>query len=105
MVESHAEREKCFSPFRGVQKDYGKDDSDYWRIEWLRPSHHRNPRKIRTPEANQLSLASQGWHGAPGLYTDAQISGWKKIVDTVHAKGCHIFAQLWHPGRFSHVSL
>ena len=22
-------------------------------------------------EANQLSLASQGWHGAPGLYTDA----------------------------------
>ena len=35
-------------------------------------------------EANQLSLASQGWHGAPGLYTDAQISGWKKIVDTVH---------------------
>ena len=56
-------------------------------------------------EANQLSLASQGWHGAPGLYTDAQISGWKKIVDTVHAKGGHIFAQLWHPGRFSHVSL
>ena len=56
-------------------------------------------------EANQLSLASQGWHGAPGLYTDAQISGWKKIVDTVHAKGGRIFAQLWHPGRFSHVSL
>jgi N-ethylmaleimide reductase len=56
-------------------------------------------------EAAQLSLAASGWHGAPGMYSDAQIDGWKKIVDAVHAKGSHIFAQLWHPGRFSHVSL
>jgi len=56
-------------------------------------------------EANQLSLATRGWHGAPGMYTDAQVEGWKKIVGAVHAKGGHIFAQLWHPGRFSHTSL
>jgi N-ethylmaleimide reductase len=56
-------------------------------------------------EAAQISLASRGWHGAPGMYSDAQVAGWKKIVDAVHAKGSHIFAQLWHPGRFSHVSL
>jgi N-ethylmaleimide reductase len=56
-------------------------------------------------EANQLAVASRGWHAAPGLYTDAQVDGWKRIVDAVHAKGGHIFAQLWHPGRFSHVSL
>src|ERR1700735_1444621 len=56
-------------------------------------------------EAAQLSLASRGWHGAPGMYSDAQVDGWKKIVDAVHTKGGHIFAQLWHPGRFSHVSL
>jgi N-ethylmaleimide reductase len=56
-------------------------------------------------EAAQLSLASRGWHGAPGMYSDAQIDGWKKIVDAVHAQGGRIFAQLWHPGRFSHVSL
>jgi N-ethylmaleimide reductase len=56
-------------------------------------------------EAAQLSLATRGWHGAPGMYSDAQVDGWKKIVDVVHAKGGHIFAQLWHPGRFSHVSL
>jgi len=56
-------------------------------------------------EATQLSLATRGWHGAPGMYSDAQVVGWKKIVDAVHAKGGHIFAQLWHPGRFSHVSL
>jgi N-ethylmaleimide reductase len=39
------------------------------------------------------------------MYSDAQVDGWKKIVDVVHTKGGHIFAQLWHPGRFSHVSL
>lgn len=56
-------------------------------------------------EAAQLSLATRGWHGAPGMYSDAQVDGWKKIVNVVHAMGGHIFAQLWHPGRFSHVSL
>jgi N-ethylmaleimide reductase len=56
-------------------------------------------------EAAQLSLASRGWHGAPGLYSDAQVEGWKKIVDAVHEKGGYIFAQLWHPGRFSHIEL
>src|SRR6202048_2213465 len=56
-------------------------------------------------EAAQLSIRSRGWHGAPGMYSAAQVDGWKKIVDVVHAKGGHIFAQLWHPGRFSHVSL
>jgi N-ethylmaleimide reductase len=56
-------------------------------------------------EATQLSLASSGWHGAPGMYSDAQIDGWKKIVEVIHEKGGHIFAQLWHPGRFSHCDL
>src|SRR6266436_4927950 len=56
-------------------------------------------------EAAQLSLGTSGWQGAPGMYSDAQIDGWKTIVDAVHAKGGYIFAQLWHPGRFSHASL
>jgi N-ethylmaleimide reductase len=56
-------------------------------------------------EAAQLSIRSRGWNGAPGMYSAAQVDGWKKIVDVVHAKGGRIFAQLWHPGRFSHVTL
>src|SRR3984893_9847925 len=56
-------------------------------------------------EAAQLSIPSRGWYGAPGMYSAAQVDGWKKIVDVVHAKGGRIFAQLWHPGRFSHVTL
>ena len=56
-------------------------------------------------EAAQLSVATRGWHGAPGMYTDGQVEGWKRIVDGVHSKGGRMFAQLWHPGRFSHISL
>jgi len=56
-------------------------------------------------EAAQLSVATRGWHGAPGIYTDAQVEGWKRIVDGVHSKGGRMYAQLWHPGRFSHISL
>jgi N-ethylmaleimide reductase len=56
-------------------------------------------------EATNISLTSRGWLGAPGLYTDDQVAGWKKVVAGVQAKGGHIFAQLWHTGRSSHVAM
>lgn len=37
--------------------------------------------------------------GVPGLFLDEQAAAWKKITDAVHAKGGHIYAQLWHSGR------
>jgi N-ethylmaleimide reductase len=40
----------------------------------------------------------------PGIYSDAQIAGWRGVVDAVHAKGGLIFLQLWHVGRASHSS-
>ena len=54
-------------------------------------------------EATTISLAARGWFGAPGLYSERQIEGWRKVVDAVHAKGGRIFAQLWHTGRSSRV--
>jgi N-ethylmaleimide reductase len=56
-------------------------------------------------EATNISITSRGWLGAPGLYSDEQVKGWKKIVDGVHSKGGHMFAQLWHTGRSSHVDM
>jgi len=53
-------------------------------------------------EATNISLTSQGWYGAPGIYTDQKTEGWEKIVKAVHARGGRMFSQLWHTGRSSH---
>ncbi len=41
----------------------------------------------------------------PGIYSDAQIAGWRKVTDAVHAKGGLIFLQIWHGGRACHPLL
>lgn len=56
-------------------------------------------------EATQISAQAQGYQDTPGLFTQAQIDGWRKVTDAVHAKGGKIFVQLWHVGRISHVDL
>lgn len=56
-------------------------------------------------EATHISLQGKGYPGAPGIHTQAQIEGWKKVTSAVHAKGGYIFLQLWHVGRNSHSSL
>ena len=56
-------------------------------------------------EATQISRQGQGYIWTPGLYSDAQVQGWKMVTDRVHAAGGHIFVQLWHVGRISHTSL
>jgi N-ethylmaleimide reductase len=56
-------------------------------------------------EATNISLSSRGWLGAPGLFTDEQVAGWRKVIAAVKARGGHMFAQLWHTGRASHSSI
>jgi N-ethylmaleimide reductase len=56
-------------------------------------------------EATPVSLNGYGYAQAPGIYSDTQIAGWKKITDTVHRKGGRIFMQLWPVGRQSHPDL
>lgn len=56
-------------------------------------------------EASQVSQQGQGYQDTPGIYTDAQIAGWRVVTDAVHAAGGKIFLQLWHVGRISHVDL
>lgn len=56
-------------------------------------------------EATNISLTSRGWLGSPGMYSDPQVDGWTKIVSAVRAKGGHMFAQLWHTGRSSHIAM
>ena len=56
-------------------------------------------------EATPISAMGHGYILLPGIYTDEQVAGWKKVTDAVHAKGGKIVLQLWHVGRISHPSL
>src|ERR1700758_3595810 len=56
-------------------------------------------------EATPVSIRGYGYAGAPGIYSDSQIAGWRRVTDAVHSEGGRIFQQLWHVGRQSHVDL
>jgi N-ethylmaleimide reductase len=53
-------------------------------------------------EATSVSQRGYGYPNTPGIHTEAQVVGWRKITDAIHAKGGHIYLQLWHVGRISH---
>ena len=53
-------------------------------------------------EGTGISREGLGWPFAPGLWTDAQVEGWKPVTDAVHQAGGRMIAQLWHMGRLVH---
>jgi N-ethylmaleimide reductase len=57
--------------------------------------------RVRT----QPSVAAQGYLNTPGIHSDEQIRGWRKVTDAVHERGGRIFVQLMHSGRVGHPSL
>lgn len=56
-------------------------------------------------EASPISPQGVGYPNTPGIYSQAQVAGWRQVCDAVHERGGHIFLQLWHVGRISHPSL
>jgi len=56
-------------------------------------------------EGTPISQEGQGFACVPGIWSDAQVNGWRLVTDAVHAEGGTIFAQIWHVGRMSHTSL
>lgn len=56
-------------------------------------------------EATIVTPMGAGYAATPGIYDDAQVNAWRRIVDGVHAKGGKIVMQLWHVGRVSDPSL
>jgi 2,4-dienoyl-CoA reductase-like NADH-dependent reductase (Old Yellow Enzyme family) len=52
-------------------------------------------------EATSVTPMGVGYPNTPGIWSDEQVEGWKKITTAVHAKGGRIFLQLWHVGRVS----
>lgn len=52
-------------------------------------------------EATSINPMGVGYPSTPGIWNEAQITGWKLVTDAVHAKDGLILAQLWHVGRVS----
>jgi N-ethylmaleimide reductase len=55
-------------------------------------------------EATQISPEGKGYPNTPGIFSAAQVAGWKVVTDRVHTAGGRIFLQLWHVGRISHTA-
>jgi 2,4-dienoyl-CoA reductase-like NADH-dependent reductase (Old Yellow Enzyme family) len=52
-------------------------------------------------EATSVTPMGVGYADTPGLWSQAQVAGWKLTTEAVHRAGGLIFAQLWHVGRIS----
>jgi N-ethylmaleimide reductase len=56
-------------------------------------------------EASQVSAEGIGYPATPGIHSEEQVAGWRKVTNAVHEEGGHIFLQLWYCGRISHPDL
>ncbi len=52
-------------------------------------------------EATSICPMGVGYPDTPGIWSDEQVAGWKKITSAVHAAGGRMLLQLWHVGRVS----
>jgi N-ethylmaleimide reductase len=52
-------------------------------------------------EATAVTPQGVGYANTPGIWSDEQVEGWKKVTDAVHKAGGRIVLQLWHVGRIS----
>ena len=53
-------------------------------------------------EGTSPSPNGLGYPRIPGIFSQEQVHGWKRVVDAVHAKGAKIFIQFMHCGRIVH---
>ena len=75
---------------QGIQPSYA---AEYYR--------QRASAGLIITEATNISPMAKGYIRTPGIYTDAQIEGWRPVAEAVHARGGRIFMQLFHTGRIA----
>jgi len=56
-------------------------------------------------ESSPVSTEGIGYPATPGIFTESQVEGWRRLTDAVHSGGGHIFIQLQNCGRISHLSM
>ena len=118
MSQDHASATPLFTPLRlgaidaknrvfmaPLTRSRAEHDGDVPNATNARYYAQRASAGLIVAEATQISQQGKGYAYTPGIYTEAQIAGWKNVTDAVHAAGGKIVLQLWHVGRVSHSSL
>ena len=100
--ETELKNRIVMAPLTRNRATHGTDAPNDLNAEYYR---QRASAGLIITEATQISQQGQGYIWTPGIYSPAQVEGWKKVTEAVHAAGGKIFIQLWHVGRISHVSL
>lgn len=52
-------------------------------------------------EATSVTSMGVGYADTPGIWSEEQVAGWKRVTQAVHEAGGRILLQLWHVGRIS----
>ena len=80
------------------------DNSDYKPTDELQGVYYeqRASAGLIITEGSQVSKKAVGYINTPGIYSDEQVEGWRKVTKRVHDADGKIFIQLWHVGRMSH---
>jgi len=92
------------APLTRSRADEAKGDvpGSAMNIEYYR---QRSNAGLIISEGTQVSPLGKGFIATPGIYSDAQVEGWKPITQAVHDAGSRIVAQIWHVGRVTHADL
>jgi N-ethylmaleimide reductase len=64
-----------------------------------------SPGGLIITESAEITPEASAYEGAPGIYSEEQVTGWSTVTEAIHRKGGFVFLQLWHPGRVSHPDL
>ncbi len=90
------------APLTRMRADEPGDTPRALNVEYYRQRATRDGLIIT--EGSPISETAKGMPATPGIYSPAQVEGWKAITDAVHGAGGRMFLQLWHVGRISHSS-
>ncbi|CAE6363050.1 unnamed protein product [Rhizoctonia solani] len=63
------------------------------------------PGTLLITEAVSVAAEAGGFPNLPGLFNDAQVAGWKNVVDAVHANGSYIYLQIAALGRVAYPEI
>ena len=85
------------APMTRTRASEGRVPNDLMRLYY---SQRASAGLILT-EATSISPQGVGYPNTPGIWSSAQVDGWRKVTSAVHDKGGKIFVQLWHVGRVS----